>query len=54
MKCGNCGELTKKETYVSLNEVVPMGKGTANLVQKVSLSLSPLSSSTNQHMDLIN
>ncbi|KAL8101608.1 hypothetical protein AgCh_033493 [Apium graveolens] len=34
MKCGNCGELTKKETYVSLNEVVPMGKGTANLVQK--------------------
>lgn len=34
MKCGNCGELTKKETYVSLNETVAVAKGTTNLVQK--------------------
>ncbi|KAL6980071.1 hypothetical protein U1Q18_021721 [Sarracenia purpurea var. burkii] len=36
LKCGNCGEVTQKETCVSLNETVPLlqGKGTTNLVQK--------------------
>ncbi|KAA8521305.1 hypothetical protein F0562_011949 [Nyssa sinensis] len=36
MKCGNCGEVTQKETCVSLNETVPLpfNKVTTNLVQK--------------------
>ncbi|XP_052210929.1 uncharacterized protein LOC127813871 [Diospyros lotus] len=36
LKCGNCGEVTLKETCVSLNETVSLqkGKGTTNLVQK--------------------
>ncbi|XP_059657107.1 uncharacterized protein LOC132303733 isoform X1 [Cornus florida] len=34
MKCGNCGELTQKETCVSLNETVALPKGSTNLVQK--------------------
>ncbi|KAL3818976.1 hypothetical protein ACJIZ3_004881 [Penstemon smallii] len=31
MKCGNCGELTQKETCVSLNETVPAAKGKGNI-----------------------
>ncbi|XP_021687671.2 uncharacterized protein LOC110670047 isoform X2 [Hevea brasiliensis] len=36
VKCGRCGELSQKETCVTLNETVPVpaSKGTANLVQK--------------------
>ncbi|KAJ8774789.1 hypothetical protein K2173_017235 [Erythroxylum novogranatense] len=36
VKCGRCGELSQKETCVSLNETIPLsaGKGTTNLVQK--------------------
>ncbi|KAK6912787.1 CXXC motif containing zinc binding protein, eukaryotic [Dillenia turbinata] len=36
LKCGNCGELSEKESWVSLNETVsvPKSRGTANLVQK--------------------
>lgn len=36
MKCG-CGELSQKETCVSLAETLPTqgGKGTTNLIQKV-------------------
>ncbi|MBA0819195.1 hypothetical protein Gohar_021151 [Gossypium harknessii] len=36
LKCGRCGELSQKETCVSLGDTVPLlqGKGTTNLVQK--------------------
>ncbi|KAH0747594.1 hypothetical protein MTR67_049528 [Solanum verrucosum] len=36
LKCGHCGEITQKETYVSLVETVPLpnGKGHTHLVQK--------------------
>ncbi|KAK6140880.1 hypothetical protein DH2020_025374 [Rehmannia glutinosa] len=36
LKCGNCGEVTQKETCVSLNETVPSAKGKSdtNLAQK--------------------
>ncbi|KAI9118436.1 hypothetical protein K1719_010768 [Acacia pycnantha] len=36
IKCGRCGEVSQKETYVALNETVPLpvGKGTTNLIQK--------------------
>ncbi|XP_050234474.1 uncharacterized protein LOC126682758 [Mercurialis annua] len=36
LKCGRCGEVSQRETCLSLNETVPLpsGKGTANLVQK--------------------
>ncbi|XP_042520667.1 CXXC motif containing zinc binding protein-like [Macadamia integrifolia] len=36
LKCNNCGELSKKETCVSLDETVPSphGRGTTNLIQK--------------------
>uniref|UniRef100_A0A803M3K1 Uncharacterized protein n=1 Tax=Chenopodium quinoa TaxID=63459 RepID=A0A803M3K1_CHEQI len=36
VKCGNCGEVTEKESYVMLGEVVPIPKSRvqANLVQK--------------------
>ncbi|GER56117.1 hypothetical protein STAS_33825 [Striga asiatica] len=36
LKCGNCGEVTQKETCVSLNETVPSakGKGDVHLSQK--------------------
>ncbi|GAB4854358.1 hypothetical protein Ancab_022944 [Ancistrocladus abbreviatus] len=36
VKCGNCGELSAKETCVSLNETVsvPKSRGTAHLLQK--------------------
>lgn len=36
VKCGRCGELSQKETCVTLNETIPLqaGKGTTNLVQK--------------------
>nr|XP_043606268.1 CXXC motif containing zinc binding protein [Erigeron canadensis] len=35
LKCENCGEVTEKETCVSLNEEVPGAKrGTINLIQK--------------------
>ncbi|XP_021739079.1 UPF0587 protein C1orf123 homolog [Chenopodium quinoa] len=36
VKCGNCGEVTEKESYVMLGELVPIPKsrGQANLVQK--------------------
>ncbi|ERN15390.1 hypothetical protein AMTRI_Chr05g68950 [Amborella trichopoda] len=36
VKCGNCGELSQKETCVTLSETVqlPKSKGSANLVQK--------------------
>ncbi|KAJ8552117.1 hypothetical protein K7X08_028560 [Anisodus acutangulus] len=36
LKCGNCGEITQKETYVSLGETVPLpiGKGHTHLIQK--------------------
>ncbi|GMH06956.1 hypothetical protein Nepgr_008796 [Nepenthes gracilis] len=36
LKCGNCGEVSPKETCLSLNETVPIPKsrGTTNLVQK--------------------
>lgn len=42
LKCGNCGELTAKEAWLSLNETVPLpgGRGTAHVVQKVIYSLS--------------
>lgn len=42
LKCENCGEVTQKETYVTLSETVsiPNSKGTANLVQKVALYCS--------------
>nr|KJB65611.1 hypothetical protein B456_010G103400 [Gossypium raimondii] len=37
LKCGRCGELSQKETCVSLGDTVPLlqGKGTTNLVQKL-------------------
>ncbi|KAH6757714.1 hypothetical protein C2S51_038682 [Perilla frutescens var. frutescens] len=31
MKCGNCGELTQKETCVSLNETIPSAKGKSDV-----------------------
>ncbi|KAK8505299.1 hypothetical protein V6N13_045740 [Hibiscus sabdariffa] len=36
LKCGRCGELSQKETCVSLGDTVSLlqGKGTTNLVQK--------------------
>ncbi|GLT85504.1 hypothetical protein SLE2022_036930 [Rubroshorea leprosula] len=36
LRCGSCGELTKKEICVFVGETVPlpMGKGTASLIQK--------------------
>ncbi|KAJ9701917.1 hypothetical protein PVL29_003923 [Vitis rotundifolia] len=36
VKCGNCGEVSQKETCVTLNETVPLpkSKGTTHLVQK--------------------
>ncbi|GAA0155023.1 hypothetical protein LIER_12849 [Lithospermum erythrorhizon] len=36
LRCGNCGEVTSKETCVTLSETVPLtkSKGTTNLVQK--------------------
>ncbi|KAI3468153.1 hypothetical protein Pfo_024816 [Paulownia fortunei] len=36
LKCGNCGEVTQKETCVSLNETVPStkGKSDTHLAQK--------------------
>jgi hypothetical protein len=36
LKCGNCGEISQKETYVQLSDTVPLpsGRGTTNLVQK--------------------
>lgn len=36
LKCGNCGEVTQKETCLSLSETVPIpnGKGTTNLAQR--------------------
>ncbi|PHT35241.1 hypothetical protein CQW23_27041 [Capsicum baccatum] len=36
LKCGKCGEITQKETYVSLVETVPLpiGKGNTHLIQK--------------------
>ncbi|MFS8006695.1 putative CXXC motif containing zinc binding protein [Helianthus anomalus] len=35
LKCENCGEVTDKETRVSLSEELPLvKKGTANLIQK--------------------
>ncbi|KAH0969003.1 hypothetical protein GBA52_029124, partial [Prunus armeniaca] len=36
LKCERCGELSQRETCVSLNETVPLpsGKATVNLVQK--------------------
>ncbi|KAL6005972.1 hypothetical protein ACLOJK_040017 [Asimina triloba] len=39
LKCGSCGEVTQKETCVTLSEAVPLpsGKGTANLVQKCKI-----------------
>ncbi|KAJ4953632.1 hypothetical protein NE237_030464 [Protea cynaroides] len=39
LKCNNCGELSQKETCVSLGETVPMpnGRSTTNLVQKCKL-----------------
>lgn len=39
VKCGRCGEVSQKETCVTLNETIPLqaGKGTTNLVQKVIL-----------------
>lgn len=38
LKCGKCGEITQKETYVSLVETVPLpiGKGNTHLIQKVT------------------
>lgn len=39
VKCGRCGEVSQKETCVTLSETIPLqaGKGTTNLVQKVIL-----------------
>eukprot|EP00262_Sarcandra_glabra_P013727 TRINITY_DN386_c1_g1_i1.p1 TRINITY_DN386_c1_g1~~TRINITY_DN386_c1_g1_i1.p1 ORF type:complete len:172 (-),score=25.00 TRINITY_DN386_c1_g1_i1:387-902(-) len=36
LKCGNCGELSAKETCVSLSETVPLpnSRGTVNVLQK--------------------
>ncbi|XP_016468261.1 uncharacterized protein LOC107790807 [Nicotiana tabacum] len=36
LKCGNCGEITQKETCVILGGTVPLpiGKGTTHLIQK--------------------
>ncbi|XVE53922.1 hypothetical protein DITRI_Ditri03aG0040700 [Diplodiscus trichospermus] len=36
LKCGRCGELSKKETCLCLGDIVslPQGRGTTNLVQK--------------------
>ncbi|KAL3500658.1 hypothetical protein ACH5RR_039751 [Cinchona calisaya] len=34
LKCGSCGEVTPKEICLSLNDVVPHGKGSTNLVKK--------------------
>ncbi|PON86187.1 hypothetical protein TorRG33x02_180610 [Trema orientale] len=36
LKCGRCGEVSQKETCVSLHETVPLpvGKGTTHLIQK--------------------
>ncbi|KAL2544962.1 hypothetical protein Fot_14195 [Forsythia ovata] len=31
LKCGNCGEVTQKETCVSLNETVPSAKGKSDV-----------------------
>ncbi|KAJ0986528.1 hypothetical protein J5N97_004931 [Dioscorea zingiberensis] len=39
LKCENCGEVSQKETYVTMSETVPIpnSRGTANLVQKCKL-----------------
>ncbi|XP_010910652.1 uncharacterized protein [Elaeis guineensis] len=39
VKCENCGEVSQKETCVTMSESVPLpnGKGTVNLVQKCKL-----------------
>lgn len=39
VKCENCGELSQKETCVTMSESVPLssGRATANLVQKCKL-----------------
>ncbi|CAN6457018.1 unnamed protein product [Victoria cruziana] len=39
LKCGNCGELSQKETCVTLSEVVqlPKGRSTTNLSQRCKL-----------------
>lgn len=39
VKCENCGEISQKETCVTMSESVPLpnGRGTANLVQKCKL-----------------
>ncbi|KAE8099987.1 hypothetical protein FH972_017926 [Carpinus fangiana] len=36
LRCGTCGEVSQKETCVTLGETValPVGKGTTNLIQK--------------------
>ncbi|KAI4376278.1 hypothetical protein MLD38_014060 [Melastoma candidum] len=34
LKCGHCGEITEKETCLTLSETVQSGKGTFHLVQK--------------------
>ncbi|XP_068648738.1 uncharacterized protein [Aristolochia californica] len=36
LKCNNCGEVSEKETCISLSDTVPLpnGRGTANLVRK--------------------
>ncbi|KAL8522168.1 hypothetical protein ACS0TY_012348 [Phlomoides rotata] len=31
LKCGNCGEVTQKETCISLNETVPSAKGKSDI-----------------------
>ncbi|XVF35374.1 hypothetical protein REPUB_Repub18cG0140100 [Reevesia pubescens] len=43
LKCENCGELSQKETCVSLGDTVPLpvgkGKGTTNLIHKCKFCL---------------
>ncbi|EOY29848.1 Uncharacterized protein TCM_037251 isoform 1 [Theobroma cacao] len=41
LKCGRCGELSQRETCVSLGESIPLpvGKGTTNLIQKCKFCL---------------
>ncbi|MBA0774131.1 hypothetical protein Gotri_009360 [Gossypium trilobum] len=41
LKCENCGEVSPRETCVSLGDTVPLprGKGTTNLIQKCKLCL---------------
>eukprot|EP01018_Ginkgo_biloba_P032503 Gb_15935 [translate_table: standard] len=47
-KCGNCGELSQKETCVTLSELVdlPKGRGSAHLVQKLKHNRGKLSSTS--------